>query len=460
MMVAIEDLGTFVDEAVDYGKNKTDSIIARAVLASDSQIRFSQSAIDITKRWESIDLELFVVVKGAKTGATVRSVSGRDDVRKAVDDVVAFTEMLPDSVFFAGLESDKSEYSEPKDCFDPKIDSFAETSAELINSIIDSAITKGAKRVAGSLMLTKRNIFFRSSLGPEGSTRRTGYELNIRALQNELDYSGQGLQSGTTPSRDEKEMLQAGAKAGRLSKEAIGAEQGEPGIYDLILAPTVAADVIGGIPPRANPFAIMMGLSPLQDKMGEQIAPDFVTAHEDSLLPGGMQSIAFDWEGTPSRKTTIIEKGVLKSLMHNTTTAKMFETESTGSSRLASMGMGMRMLLPGASNMVFENGTTKVDDLLDVDKPTIQVTCNWYSRFQNAMTGDFSTIPRDAMFLIDNGEKKPIKNMRISDNTMRMLADIDALGNDRTHVYWWEVRIPTLISSMRIRDCRMTAATQ
>jgi PmbA protein len=120
----------------------------------------------------------------------------------------------------------------------------------------------------------------------------------------------------------------------------------------------------------------------------------------------------------------------------------------------------MKLLLPGSSNTVFNNGDYNLEELLDVTRPTIYVTCNWYSRFQNYQTGDFSTIPRDAMFLVQKGKMKPIKNMRISDNTMRMLANIDALGNDRKQVFWWEVRTPTFIPTMRIRDCRMTAATQ
>ncbi|MDH4214154.1 MAG: TldD/PmbA family protein, partial [Candidatus Thorarchaeota archaeon] len=221
-----------------------------------------------------------------------------------------------------------------------------------------------------------------------------------------------------------------------------------------------AADVSGQIPTQANPFLIMMGMSPLKDRIGEQIAPDFVTAYEDPLFEGGLGSTSFDWEGTPSKTITVIENGILKTLVHNTTTARMFDTESTGSSRLARMFMGMKMLLPGPSNIIFENGDQNFDELADVTRPTIYVTCNWYSRFQNYQVGDFSTIPRDAMFIVKKGEMTPIKNMRISDNTMRMMANIDALGKDRTQVFWWEVRTPTFIPTMRIRDCRMTAATQ
>jgi PmbA protein len=454
-----DQLKTLVDQAVDYGKQKTDAVIARATMRRNSQIRFSQNTIDISKRWNSLQLELFVLVNSKKTGSTERPVSTIEDVKKAVDDVVAFTQILPDSMYFAGLEDKTTPYPKLKGQYDSKIDEFIEKAPEIINTVVDHALQEGGKRVAGALMVTDQQFFFRSSQGPEGSEKSTSFDLNVRALQDELDHSGQGLTCGTIPSKSEEAMLAAGAKAGRLSKQAVGAVQGIPGKYDLILSPTVAANVLGDFPEQANPFYIMMGLSPLKDRMGEQIAPEFVTANEDPLFEGGLQSTSFDWEGTPSRTITIIEKGVLKTLVHNTTTARMFDAESTGSSRLASLGMGMKMLLPGASNNVFANGDHDFDELVDVTRPTIYVTCNWYSRAQNYQTGDFSTIPRDAMFLVNKGDMKPIKNMRISDNTMRMFANIDALGNDRTQVFWWEVRTPTFIPTMRIRDCRMTAAT-
>jgi len=455
-----DNLKNLADIAVDYGKTKTDAIIARVVQTKSEQIRFSQSKIDISKTWNQLQLELFVVVAGQKTGVSEVPISGEDDVKHAVDGVVKFTQILPDSMFYAGIEENTHKYTKISDNYDEKIDSFIEKAPEIVNSAIDQALQEGAKRAAGALMMTKSHLFFRSSLGPEGGFRKTTFDLNIRALQNELDYSGQGLICGTMPTKSEKGMLEAGARAGRLSKEAIGAAQGIPGTYDLVLNPTVGANVIGGVPVLANPFYIMMGMSPLGDRMGEQIAPVNMTVTEDSLFKGGLNSTPFDWEGTPSRETKIIEDGVYKSMMHNTSTGKMYETQSTGSSRLVDIGVGSKMLLPDSSNIVFNNGDHSVEELLDTKRPTIYVTCNWYTRAQNYQTGEFSTIPRDAMFLIEKGEKKPIKNMRISDNIMRMLANIDALGNDRTQVFWWEVPNPTFIPSMRIRDCRMTAATQ
>jgi PmbA protein len=262
------------------------------------------------------------------------------------------------------------------------------------------------------------------------------------------------------PTKDEERMVEAGAQAGRLSKEAIGAEQGEPGKYDLILSPTVAADIIAGVPGSANPFLILIGLSPLGDRMGEEIAPDFMTVTDHPHIAGALGSHRFDFEGTPTREVRIVENGILKSLVHNTTTAMMYETKSTGSSALQSISEGSKMLLPGNSNIVFEAGDHSFEELIDGNKPTIYVTCNWYTRFQNYQTGEFSTIPRDAMFLVKNGEMTPIKNLRISDNLMRMFANIDALGKDLKQILWWEVPIPTFVPYVRVSDCTMTAATQ
>ncbi len=452
-------LKTYVDVAVDYASGKAEAIIARCTVASGSQIRFSESAIDISKSWESLKLELFFVLQGSQIGITQRAISNEEDVRKTVDDTLAFSKHLPDSMFFAGLETEVSQYDEILGCFDAKYDDFIETAPGVVNSTIDAAVSEGAKRVAGALKFSKEQSFFRSSYGPEGLSKRTTFDLNVRAFQAELDYSGQGLECGTIPSDSDKAMIAAGTQAGRLSKMAIGATQGEPGKYDLVISSTVAADVIGQIPGSANPFMVLIGMSPLGDRMGEQIGPEFLTINDDPRYLGGLNSGAFDFEGTPTRTLPIIENGILKSFVHNTTTGKMYDTESTGSSGLAEVSSGLLLLLSGSSNIVFEPGDQTMDELLETSKPTIYVTCNWYTRFQNYQTGDFSTIPRDAMFLVKNGELTPIKNLRISDNTLRMVKNISALGKERKQVFWWEVPVPTIVPAMKIDDCRMSAAT-
>ncbi|NHJ12811.1 MAG: TldD/PmbA family protein [Candidatus Thorarchaeota archaeon] len=459
-MAGYEDLKTYVDVAVDYCKDKAEGIIARGRMSSGSQIRFSQNAIDIGKRWEELKLELFVIIEGAQTGYGEQSVTSEEEARKTVESTIAFAKRLPESMLFAGVEQEVRSYRAIDGAYDPKIDDFTVLAPGFVNSAIDAAVSEGAKRVAGALRFSKELSFFRSSYGPEGSIKVSSFDINVRAFQEELDYSGQGLECGTIPTRAEKGIIAAGAQAGRFSKEAVGAVQGTPGIYDLVLSPTVGANVLGGIPDSANPFLILIGMSPLADKIGEQIGSEFLTVTDDAWIPNGLASRESDFEGTPTQQTNIIENGVLKSFVHNTTTGKMHGTSSTGSSQMLKVGEGLKMLLPNSSNLVFENGNYGFEELVENSKPTIYVTSNWYTRFQNYQTGEFSTIPRDAMFLIANGEMKPIKNLRISDNTMRMFANVDAVGNDRKQIFWWEVPTPTFIPTVRVKDCRMSAATQ
>ncbi len=455
-----EDLKVLVDAAVDYGRKKADTVIARCTNHSGSQIRFSQSSVDVASRWEELNMDLLIVLEGQKVGITSVPVVTTDDVRRVVDDTIVFTKRLPASQFFQGVEDKVTKYTTLKERVDPHFEEFTTQSSEVVTSVIDAALSEGAKRVAGALRFSYDTTFMRSSNGPEGSMSATTYDLNVRAFQDELDYSGQGLSCGTQPTRDNKAMIEAGAEAGRLSKQAIGATQGEPGTYDIVFSPTVAANIIGYIPGAANPFLVLIGLSPLGDRIGQQLAPEFVTASDDPQFPGGLASRQFDFEGTPAQKVTIIDRGVLKSFIHNTTTAKMFSAVSTGHSDTIGIGEGAKMLLPNNTNIVFEAGDRTLDELLEGNRPTIYVTSNWYTRWQNYQTGDFSTIPRDAILLFKGGKTTPIKNIRISDNMLRIFANITAMTKERKQIYWWEVDIPTVIPTIRVADCRVTAATQ
>ncbi|TXT54232.1 MAG: Zinc-dependent protease [Candidatus Thorarchaeota archaeon] len=455
-----DELKRYADLAISLTKDKTDAAIARSNMSSRSQIRFSQSAIDILKRWETQTMELFVVVDGEKTGFSQRAISNEDDVRSLVADSIAFAKLMPESQFYAGIETEVKKYTEPKKIYDDKIDDYHEIAPGMVNAAIDKALQEGAKRVAGALLFGKELQFLRTSSGFEGLSKKTNYDLNVRAFQDELDYSGQGITCGTIPSKAEEAMIEAGREAGELSKRANGAIQGAPGTYDLVMNPTVAANVIGYLPGAANPFLVLIGMSPLGDKIGQQVGPDFVTASDNPHMPEGMASRGFDVEGTPTQNIDIIDNGIFKHFTHNTSTARMYETETTGSSEFVGLGQGLRMLLPDSSNIVFNEGDYTLEELLESDKPTIYVTSNWYTRWQNYQTGEFSTIPRDATFFIENGEMKPIKNIRISDNMLRMFKNISAMGKDRKQIYWWEVYVPTFIPSIKVSDVRITAATQ
>jgi len=112
---------------------------------------------------------------------------------------------------------------------------------------------------------------------------------------------------------------------------------------------------------------------------------------------------------------------------------------------------------PRPFNLVVDAGQRSLEELMSSVQRGIYVTNNWYLRYQNYQTGELSTIPRDAMFLIENGRiGRPIKELRISDNLLRMLSSVEEVGRERRWIRWWEVDVPTLCPATLISKVKFT----
>ncbi|MHA1969285.1 MAG: TldD/PmbA family protein [Candidatus Hodarchaeales archaeon] len=458
-----EQIESYVDKAVEVGKNLgTDYIIARGINRTTNQIRFSQNKIDINKEWQIHLLELLTVVNGNQVAVGEFSPTSEENVQERVEAQIKFALKMTPSPSFNGIETKISSYEQLPEIYDPKVDDYREKAPEAINACIESALSAGATRVAGSFFFGDSHFYLNNSAGPKGKYSTSYYNLTVRAFQDDMDASGQGLACGTIPSSSDEKILEAGERAGYYSKLHLGAKQAKAGLFDIIMSPAVAANLLGTIPKMANPRSVKMGMSALGDKMGEQLGPEFLSISDNGMKSDGLRSTPLDFEGTPRKETKIFDKGVLVNFIHNTSTSSNFQGESTGNSDLFDLGIGGKFLAPTASNIVFNNGDYSFEELLEgLNTPAVFVLCNWYTRYTSRISTEYSTIPRDAAFLVENGElSQPIKNFRISDNLLRQFSSIDAMGNDRTQVQWWEVEVPTWIPTIRVKDCRITTATQ
>ena len=103
-------------------------------------------------------------------------------------------------------------------------------------------------------------------------------------------------------------------------------------------------------------------------------------------------------------------------------------------------------------------GDSSKDELFKQVKHGLYLTNTWYTRFQNYAIGDFSTIPRDGIYLIEDGEiKQSLKDLRLSDNILRLLNQIKGISKERQHVHWWlEADPPSLSPYVLAEDIQMT----
>ncbi len=445
----VQEIATRVfEEAMKY---EPEDLVVGVKEEDKRQVRFAKNEVTIAKRWSELSASIFFVTKEKQVVATsIEDVHDESRLKKAIEDFVAFAKTMKPSSNYFGMADGPFSYPTVEKIHDPRMLDLVEEAVDIVGQAIETAKLNGADNSAGVLKFGESRGVLITNHDVEARGKRTHYEFSIRSFVTPLE-SGHDVAVGCIFS--ENEILQASEHAGSLAKMSRGAQKGEPGKYNALLSPIVAADIIAATARAANPFAISAGFSWLKDKLNEQIGPEFLNVYDNGLQANGLGSSPFDDEGVPRQKTTLIEKGVLKSLIHNTSTAKQAGTKSTGNAGL---------VIPDNTNIVFESGSKSLDELIaSCDEPTLYVTSNWYTRFTSQAEGVFSTIPRDGIYYIEHGEiKKPLRELRIAGKMLDLFANILELGNDLKQIKWWEVETPTFIPTVLVKDVHFTSGTK
>lgn len=469
-----EDL---LKKTIDIAKREgAKEIIAKLVKSQDHQIRFSNSAIDIFKQWNLDVLELFLSIGHKITVISIQNPT-LEKLNKDIPKAVQNLKKLPKSLLYWGMDKNKYSYQTIDGLHDPNIKSFPDKAPDLVNATINASLEAGAKKTAGVLYFGDIKTGVMTGYGNGGSYDSSYYRITVRAFV-DGESSGQDMAVGRDLTNVENKFIEAGKNAGRLAKMAVGGQQGKAGKYDVILSPTVGGNVFNHILDGANPVYILGRMSCLRGvKMGQKIGPSNLSISDNALIPEGLQSRPFDFEGTISQETPLIKNGNLVGYIENTSSAKIWKLlnmlkfkfrtgiKTTSNSYLGGVldeDIGPKLLAPIPSNYVYQPGDYSLDEIIaDSKKPTVYITSNWYTRFTNYVEGSFSTIPRDGMFLIEDGEiKKPIRKVRLTETLLGMLKRISAIGKDVKQINWWEVSPPTFIPTIKVTDCNITAATQ
>jgi PmbA protein len=215
-----------------------------------------------------------------------------------------------------------------------------------------------------------------------------------------------------------------GIEAARRTLRRLNARRVPTQRVPVVFAPEIARGLIGIILEAANGDAIYRGASFFNGLLGEQIASETVTVIDDGTIVGGFGSANFDGEGLPTRRTVIVERGVLKNYLLNTYTARKLNMQSTGN---ASRGLAGNPGI-GAGNLFLEKGTQTPAQIL-ADIPSGLYVTELMGPGINMVTGDYS---RGASGLwIENGELTyPVQEITIAGNLKEMFRNITAIGDD------------------------------
>src|SRR5579864_456461 len=193
-----------------------------------------------------------------------------------------------------------------------------------------------------------------------------------------------------------------------------------PIVFDQLTATSILGEIFGAV----NGDAIYRSASFLAGKLGEKVFGSNVTIVDDGTVVGGFGTSPFDSEGVPTRRTVVIENGVLSSYLLNTYTAKKLGLKTTGN---AARGLAGNPGI-GSGNFFLQPGARSPKQIIGDIKDGLYVT-QFLGFGVNMVTGDFS---RGASGLwIENGELAyPVEEVTVAGNLRDMLNNISEIGND------------------------------
>ena len=217
---------------------------------------------------------------------------------------------------------------------------------------------------------------------------------------------------------------QVGREAAARALRRLGARKVATARVPVVFDQRTARSLLGSLAGALNGDAIYRGASFLAGKLGERVAAESVTVVDDGTLVGGFGSAPFDDEGVKTRRTVVIERGVLKSYLLNCYTARKLSLETTGN---ASRGLTGNPGV-GTHNFFLEAGAIGSDQIIASVRNGFYVT-EFMGHGVNAVTGDVSL--GAAGLWIENGEfAYPVEEVTVAGNLLEMLQGITAVGSD------------------------------
>ncbi|HVP44156.1 MAG TPA: TldD/PmbA family protein [Terriglobales bacterium] len=234
--------------------------------------------------------------------------------------------------------------------------------------------------------------------------------------------------------------LESPEEVGRIAAERtvrrLGARKVKSAKVPIVLDPLVARSILSNIFEGVNGDSIYRQASFLAGKLGEPVAGENVTVIDDGTMRGGFGTTPFDGEGVPTQRTTVIERGVLKSYLLNTYTAKKLGLKTTGN---ASRGLAGNPGI-GVGNFFLQPGSRSPKEIIGEIRDGLYVT-EFLGFGVNLVTGDFSR-GAGGLWIVNGELGYPVEEITVAGNLKDMLRNISQIGNDL--VFRGAVAAPTI----------------
>ncbi|MGH2925563.1 MAG: TldD/PmbA family protein [Solirubrobacterales bacterium] len=381
------------------------------------------------------------VQRGAELGAGVRVIDGETSYFAHVDGLAeADLEHAADAVAAAARGERRDvqalvagDAPPLQEIAVPPADVTAERKAELLRACDDTARAAGddVAQVQASYAENRRRVTVANSEGRFASDDRTRVRLGVQVVATRNGSVETGFE--TLGGHRGFELVADGAgeriadSASRVALTLLDADPAPAGAM-----PVVVGGGFGGVlfhemtGHGLEADHVQKGASVYAGKLGDQVAAPTLEAFDDGRLPGEWGTDAIDDEGTPCRRTPVIEEGRITAYLYDLVRARKDGVESTGNGRRESF---RHLPIPRMTNTYIAPGEAKPDELIaEVDKGFYAVS--FAGGQVDPTTGDFVFGVSEG-YLIEGGKvTSPCRGATLIGNCLDTLAKIDAVADD------------------------------
>ena len=215
--------------------------------------------------------------------------------------------------------------------------------------------------------------------------------------------------------QDLEAAADVGRKAGERTVKRLSPRKAPTGKYPVMLAPNLAAGLIGHLNGAISGGAQYRQASFLLGSLEQQVLPDWLSLQEDPVMAGGLASAYFDGDGVATRDNVFVENGRLKSYILSTYSARKLGMQTTGNAG-------------GVHNLHLKAPMVPHEELMGQMGTGLLIT-ELMGQGVNGVTGDYS---RGASgFWVENGEiSYPVAEFTLAGNLKDMLLNIVGLADD------------------------------
>ena len=406
-------LESLMAKAKSYGAEKADAV---ATHGRSVHVSVRGGEMEEVDNSEGRDIGLRVMI-GQRQACVSSSDISETSLDKLAERAVAMARLAPEDPYCGLPDKDKLVTDVP----DLELYDDAElTPAELLERakrIEDAALeVKGVSQAEGmNANLSSSAVYFQTSDGFSRGWRSSRHGMSGMAFA----VDGDGMERdydvhGTRWLSDLKSPEEIGRTAGERVIARLGARQLQSGEMPVIFDKRVSGSLVAALLSAINGSSIARGNSFLKDKLGEQLFSGNINIKDDPLIVRGHGSRPWDGEGVVVKPSMLIENGVLKTWLLNTSVGKQLGLPTTGH---GARGIGSP---PGiaSSNTYMLAGDKTLETLMKDMGTGLHVT-EMFGPSLNPNTGDYSV--GVAGYYIEKGQRAyPVSEITIAANILDM----------------------------------------